>query len=156
MKYSSVIKYMVVVFAFFLLADAGLAKSAKGIAKRGDKLYHDEKYDEALQNYDEALAIKPDDPAINYNRAITLYRKGQFSEAEEAFLRSLASGEEKLEEEAVYNAGNSRYREGETAERTNPQNALKNYSQAVEYYKRAMEVEPDDMDAKYNYEYTLK
>jgi len=94
------------------------AASADRLVKKADKLSGEEKYAEALKEYDEALTLKPDDPVIQYNRAVTLYRKGDFTEAEDAFLRSLAAGEEDLEEKTVYNTGNSKYRTGGRGEST--------------------------------------
>lgn len=139
-----------------LMPDAAFAASAGSIARKADRLLSKDKYDEALAGYDQALAIKPDDPVIQYNRAVTLYRKGDFVGAEDAFLRSLVSGKEDLEEQTIYNSGNSKYRGAEGLEKGSPQSALKNYGEAVQYYKRAMEIDSDDMDAKHNYEYTLK
>ncbi len=140
----------------FLAANIAHAASAGSMAKKAGRFYREEKYDEALENYDQALSIKPDDPIIQYNRAVTLYRKDRFSDAEEAFLSSLAAGKEDIEERTVYNTGNSKYRIGEESEAGDPSSALQSYREAVQYYKRAMELAPDDSDAKYNYEYTLK
>ncbi len=132
------------------------AASAVREAKKAGCFYQEGKYDEALAGYDKALLIKPNDPGLHYNRAATLYRKGDFQSAGEAFLQSLAAGDERMEKKSVYNAGNSRYRMGETAEKADPGSALKNYTEAVQYYRRAMEWVPEDNDAKYNYEFTMK
>ncbi|MFH1553219.1 MAG: tetratricopeptide repeat protein [Candidatus Omnitrophota bacterium] len=145
-----------VVLIVVLFSSTAAAASATREIKKADRLYKEKKYNEALESYEKALSIRPDDPVVQYNQAVTLYRKGEFSGAEKAFLKALATGEEDLEEKTVYNAGNSKYRVGEGMEKGDIKSALKNYTEAVQYYKRAMELTPGDNDAKYNYEYTLK
>jgi Ca-activated chloride channel homolog len=127
-----------------------------GEARKADRLYEKGRYDEALESYDRALMLKPDEPAVLYNRAAALYRKGDFAGAVKAFLNSLAMGDERLEERAVYNAGNSEFRSGGAKEQSGPEDALKHYRKAAQYYKRAMEIDAADVDAKHNYEFTLK
>jgi len=134
----------------------GTASALPGEARKADRLYEEGRYDEALESYDRALSAKPNDPAVLYNRAAALYRKGDFAGAVKAFLNSLALGDERLEEKTVYNAGNSEYRAGGAKEKSGPEEALKHYRKAAEYYKRAMELDDTDVDAKHNYEFTLK
>ncbi|MFQ5952264.1 MAG: tetratricopeptide repeat protein [Candidatus Omnitrophota bacterium] len=150
--YKAVIIAITMTFMLSAVAWAGVS----GDARKANKLYKKEDYDKALEYYDRALSKKPDDQAIQYNRAAALYRKKKFGEAIKAFLNSLAGGEERLEEKTVYNVGNSEYRIGETMEKKDPPSAMANYKKALGYYKRAMELSVDDMDAKYNYEFTLK
>ncbi|MGB2661162.1 MAG: tetratricopeptide repeat protein [Candidatus Omnitrophota bacterium] len=133
-------------------AEAGVGRDVK----RANKLYQEEKYDEALGLYDKALKKEPNDQAIQYNRAAALYRKNEFAKSAEAFLRSLAGVDESIEEKAMYNVGNSEFRLGEGAEKQDPASAMSTYKKALEYYKRSMRVSPDDRDAKYNYEFTLQ
>jgi Ca-activated chloride channel family protein len=133
-------------------AEAGVGRDVK----KANKLYQEEKYGEALELYDKALSKKPGDQMIQYNRAAALYRGRKFAKAAEAFLRSLAGIDESLEENAMYNVGNSEYRLGEKTEKQDSPKALTNYKKALEYYKRSMRISPHDTDAKYNYEFTLQ
>ncbi len=149
--------YTLIIFtAIILLAGSDILCAASGSVKKGDKYYEKEEYDAALEEYDAALSKKPDDPVIQYNRAATFYRKGDFAKAIESFLKSFASEKKGLEESSAYNVGNSKYRIGEKVQKKDPKAALKDFGEALEYYKRSMEIDPDDMDAKINYEYTLK
>ncbi|MFH1847068.1 MAG: tetratricopeptide repeat protein [Candidatus Omnitrophota bacterium] len=132
------------------------AASAGREIKEANKFYQEGEYDKALEKYDEALEKKPDDSAIEYNRALTLYRKGLFNDAVNAFSKVLSSGDEKMEENLTYNAANSKYRNAEMLGKTDPGSAKKGYEESLEFYKRAMELNPSDSDAKYNYEFTLK
>ena len=152
------IKGKISLFLSLLLAvlpNTANAASASSEAKRAGKFYKEGKYDEALEKYDKALEIAPDDYRLHYNRGSALYRKGDFPGAEGSFLKSLATDEEGMEEKSIYNAGNSKYRAGEALEKTDPNSALKNYKEALQYYRRSIDAAPEDMDAKYNYEFTL-
>ncbi|MBU1784158.1 MAG: tetratricopeptide repeat protein [Candidatus Omnitrophica bacterium] len=143
--------------AAILASDPSLAgASAVSKARQGDRLYRGGKYAEALEKYNEASALKPDDQTIQYNRAAALYRNAEFEKAFDAFLASFSEDTGSLAEKAVYNAGNSKYREGEKKEARDPGSAMSDYKDALEFYKKAIEVSPEDEDAKVNYEYTLK
>jgi Ca-activated chloride channel homolog len=120
-----------------------------------ESLLREEKYDEALEKYEKALEKRPHDPLLEYNRAIILYHKGDMARAAEAFMRAGVLGEDEVERKAAYNVGNTKYRMGEFLTSKSPEMSIKGYNEALEYYKKAMELDPDDIDAKYNYEFTL-
>ncbi|MFC1548747.1 tetratricopeptide repeat protein, partial [Candidatus Omnitrophota bacterium] len=143
----------VMLFLVFVPGTA-MGASVKGIVKKADKLYKEGRYVEALQDYDQAFEKEPKDPVIQYNRAAALYRNNDFERSKRAFLESIATEKEDiaLEQKSVYNAGNSEFRIGERIEKKDPQIASKNYKEALEYFKRAMELSPEDKDAKFNYE----
>jgi len=145
----------VAAIAILLMNPAGEV-FASGEMKKGNRLYSEKKYEEALENYDLAISGKPEDAIAQYNRAAALYRMDKFTEAEVGFLNSLAMGADKIEEESAYNAANSKYRLGASMEGANSASAMENYKQASQFYKRAMELAPEDIDAKYNYEFLLK
>jgi Ca-activated chloride channel homolog len=123
---------------------------------RAEKFYNEEKYDEALEVYEGALKRKPEDPDLGYNRAVVLYRKGDFGASEEAFVRSALMGAKDLEVKASYNAGNAKYRIGEEMGTADLPGAIEKYTEALDYYKRVMDLDPDDLNAKYNYEFVEK
>ena len=142
---------LVLVLALFQAAPTAFAFTANSKAERS---YREEKYDDALEFYDKALEKKPADPDLGYNRAVVLYRKGEFEPSEEAFVYSAVSGGKTLEADATYNTGNAKYRIGETLEvGNNVQGAIHKYKEALDYYKRAIELDPADPDPKYNHEF---
>ncbi|MXY96707.1 MAG: tetratricopeptide repeat protein, partial [Gemmatimonadetes bacterium] len=109
---------------------------------RGNELYQQEKYDEALTAYDEALAEDGENPALHYNRGNALYRSEQYPSAVQAYVNAL-EGEAPVGGRARYNMGNSLYRMGLLKE-------------SIEAYKAGLRIEPDDVDMKYNLEYVMR
>ncbi len=141
---------LVLIAVLFFFCNESLAAGSRS---RASRLYLDERYEEALEEYERALERRPDDPELMYNKAVVLYRKGKFAEAEEAFIRSAVMSGRSLEAMAAYNAANAKFREGERLERSDPEGAMAKYAEALDYYKRAIDLDTHDLDAKYNYEF---
>ncbi len=106
---------------------------------RGNFLYREFKYEEALRFYLQALG-KKDLPEINYNIGCALYKLGRFSEAESAFEKFL---HQKEAFEGYFNLGNVYYQKGL-------------FEKAEQYYKKALRLNPSSLKAKINLELTLR
>ena len=148
-----------------LLLSAGLifsadrvcsAGSAAGNIKKGNQMYYQGKFDEALKCYNKARAEKPDSAIIDFNTGAALYRKKDYPKAADVFTKALAVENHDLEAKASYNMGNSKYRIGKSKVNTDLSNAVSLYKQALGYYKRAIELDTKNTDAKYNYEFVEK
>ena len=132
------------------------ASSVPGGVDEGNKLYEQGKYDEAVEKYSEARNESPDSDIVNFNLGAALYKKGQYREAIEAFTRALNTEDREIEEKAVYNMANSKYQLGSGQAEKDLNTAVALYREALDYYKRAMEIDEDDRDAKYNHELVEK
>jgi Ca-activated chloride channel family protein len=97
-------------------------------------------YDQALSGFVDQQVERPDDPAVALNLGSVHYQMRNFEEADRAFFEAALSTDESLREQALYNLGNSAFRQGRLEE-------------AVELYKAALEIDPDDEDAKFNLEF---
>jgi len=140
----------------FILAGVSFAASAPASVKEGNSLYRQGKYDEALKYYNEAELDITDSDVVNFDKGTALYRKGDYEKAIEAFTRALLSDDSDIEEKAAYNIGNSKYRSGMLKKNTDLASAVNLYRQALDYYKRAIELNQDNADAKYNHEFVEK
>ena len=109
--------------------------------QQGDFLYNEEKFDEALNLFVDAQIEAPENIKLKYNIASSHYKMKNYEEAVKGYLDVAAAAQDvKVEETALYNIGNAMYRQGKLQE-------------AVEYYKKAIELDPEDKDAQHNLEF---
>jgi len=128
-------------FGLFLFSVApASAESLYSKIRQGEQLYDEGKYDEALKEFLDAQVEKPEDILLKYNIGDTHYRMGDYEEAEKAFLGTAGSGDPVIEHKALYNLGNCCFRQGKLEE-------------AVVYYQRALELDSEDEDARFNLEF---
>lgn len=116
------------------------AQSGRKQIEDGNRLYAEEKYDEANNKYRDALIDNPESPIVNFNIGDVLYKKRNFEEALKSFEKATSADDILLQGKSYYNMGNSLYKMGEMPE-------------SIVMYKKALELNPNDEDAKYNLEY---
>lgn len=126
-----------------LIVSSAYAETPMGSVRAGNALYQEENYEEALKKYKAAQVESPEDERIMFNLGNVQYKLGQFEEAIKEYLRSSMGEEPGIKGQSHYNAGNALYRAGR----------LEN---AVNQYLRALEINPDDEDAKYNLEFVRR
>lgn len=98
--------------------------------------------------------VKAETAKQAYNKGIDLYKKLDYNKAVNNFLKSFNTKNKKLEQWTNYNLGNAHFEKGTKAQKSKNPTALKEYENALSFFRRAMELDPDDKDAKYNYEVT--
>ncbi len=131
--------------ALFVLALAlpSPARSESAAAKnnRANKLYHEQKYGEALQHYQDAQLDAPKSPQVHFNTGDALFQAQEFDQATEEYGKAISLGlpSKDLEAQAHYNLGNCFFKKDKFAE-------------AAAAYKRALSIRPDDRDFKFNLE----
>jgi Ca-activated chloride channel family protein len=99
----------------------------------------------AIRVYREALAKSPNDPALLANLGAALYRVNDFKGAEDAFARAQEASSRRpdVAARAGHGRGNALFRQ-------------ERYREALDAYRSALEARPDDADARFNYELTLR
>lgn len=117
-----------------------LAQSGRRQVTEGNRLYLEEKYDEANNKYRDALVNNPENPIIHFNIGNTHYKKKNFEESLKDFEKSLSVNEVLKQSQSYYNMGNSLYRMGKLPE-------------SILAYTQALKLDPNDQDAKYNLEF---
>ena len=105
----------------------------------GNERFAEGDFDNALAAYREAQIDDPEGQRVHYNIGDVLYRQGIHEEAGEQFEKARAGADRSVQAWAAYNQGNNYVR----------QNKL---TDAAESYQRALELNPGDMDAKFNLE----
>ena len=125
-----------------MVADAACAASLYDTVQSGNELYQAGKFDEALKTYVDGQIEHADDPNLKYNIASSHYKTKNYEEAVKGYLDVAATAKDvKLQEKSLYGSGNALFRQGKLEE-------------AIEYYKKALELDPNDHDAKHNLEFT--
>lgn len=119
------------------------ADDYRKLITEGNRLYEEGNYDEALNKYREAQIERPEAGEIQYNIGSTLYRQGAFKESAEIFPNATTTDDSRLEAHTYYNQGNAFFRQ-------------QDYPQAIEAYKQALKLNPEDEDAKFNLELARK
>lgn len=102
---------------------------------KGNKLYAEQKYPEAADAFEAAIALDPANWAYYLNLGLARKKAGQAAEAQAAFLKAaeLNPGSYSANKEA----GESLAVEGK-------------FDQAKPFYEKAAELSPDDPDGRYN------
>ena len=117
------------------------AASLHDAVSTGNRLFKQEKYDDALRTYVDAQVEHPEDPLLKYNIAASHYKMKNYDESLKMYQEVAATARDvALEQKAVYNAGNALFRLGRLEE-------------AVAWYTKALELDPKDADAQRNLEF---
>ncbi len=145
-----------VILFILLSAKQAFTDSAAGGVKEGNRLFKEEKLDEAIEKYSQAREESPDSDIVNFNLGTAQYKKGQYQEAINSFTNALQTDDKKLEAKATYNLANSKYKMGSLQTDSNLNGAASLYREALDYYKRSIELNGKDKDARYNHEIVEK
>lgn len=123
--------------------------------------YDKANYDRAQERYEDLLIDLPNSPYVFNNLGLSLLKNNQSNKAINNFkeatgglegLKLGKSRENKLKNKFYYNMGCALY---DAAEKSQDQQSQVNFQGAHDSFKRAIEADPKDLDAKYNYELTL-
>jgi Ca-activated chloride channel family protein len=110
--------------------------------------YRAGKYDAALNEYQQALQKKAEDPRLHYNAGTAAYREQKFDEAATHFGAALAAPDLKLQEQAYYNLGNTLFRMGDTL--PDPKKRQAAWEGSVKNFENTLKLNPQDTDAQFN------
>lgn len=117
----------------------------RSLVRKGNRQFARERYDLSADSYKRALESAPGNFEATYNLGNAMVRTEQYDKAEQlltaAAADSLRSAEDRAE--AYYNLGNAQF-------------AQQKLKEALASYRRSLELNPSDMEAKYNYAYTKK
>ena len=125
-----------------------------GDVERGNRLYREGRYVEAVGAYRAALEDGEDSPQLQYNLGTALLRLGRYEEAERHLQAALAAVEPELRQRILYNLGNRYLEQARSLQQQEAKPEL--LDAAVEAYRSALRIDPDDMAAKWNLELALR
>ncbi len=126
-------------------------ETPRSAMRKGLKLYRAGDYTNAVQALEKTALEFPD--IGNYNLGNAHYRNGDFEAAEHAYNEALRTTDLALQAKAYFNRGNALL--ARTTVMTGPEQiglAAELAFQAADMYEKTILLDPDDLDAKQNYE----
>lgn len=113
-------------------------------------------YKAAESQYEKASRQEPANEELLYNLGVAAYKNGNFDKSVDVLQRTLQSTDLGLQHETYYNLGNALYRKGQAMEKSEPDQTMEQWQQALKSYQGAMKLNEQDTDAKFNYEFVKK
>jgi Ca-activated chloride channel family protein len=147
----NLVSALVCILLFFSFSNADEVYSKN---QKANRLYKQGKYDEALKLYNDAALLSPSDPALKINKGSALYKLKDYDKAEESVNGALSSENKKIKADALYNMGNILFKEGEKLQKSGDPSANDKYKAALQNYIQALDIRPEDRDAKWNLQLT--
>jgi len=144
------------VLAFCLILALPCEAGKRGMVKKGRSNYEKENYLEALQEFEAALQEDQNSDILNFNAGTAAYKNEKYQEAVEYFSKALLGEDDALKKKAYYNLGNSLYGFGISKEEEDLQTAVASLEKGIGEYEKVIASDPEDEDAKNNYEYVKK
>lgn len=147
------IKYFVGILVWALLVSTARAETARNIVQKGNRLYSQGQYDEAIEKYDEAILAEPAAIEPKFNKADSLYRLDEIDEAETLYKQvATESKDMALVAKAKYNLGNGYFQKGNKQRESNLEDSLEDYKESVSYWRGVLDLEPSNEKAAKNIE----
>src|SRR3989441_2895797 len=133
-----------------------LSSFALGAAP-GIDAYRDGKFEDAYGQFQQTLKSHPESRAedkLQFDSGAAAYKLKDYNRALESFSQALLTRDTGLQSKGHYNLGNTLYQRGETEKSDDKK--LSDWTNALEHYVQTLKLEPQDKEAKENYDYVKK
>jgi Ca-activated chloride channel homolog len=114
----------------------------------GLEAYDREDYSGAEDQFSNQLKRLPESQALEFDLGAAAYKSGDYGKALEAFAKAVTSSDQPLREASEYNLGNTLYQRGAAQKDKDPK--IKEWKNALQHYDQALNIEPQNKDARYN------
>ncbi len=130
--------------ALLLLPAAAWGQKERADIRQGNRAYYESKYPEAEVGYKRALEKNVTSYEANFNLAGALYKQGRYDDAAATYGKLAQDGTDLQRQTATYyNLGNTYVKQ-------------RKLDEAIEAYKNALRLMPEDKEAKFNLAYAKK
>lgn len=123
-----------ILFIIFIIAFTGLFADDEGLNN-----YKNKKFEEAKKYYEQIITTKKNEAAVSLGLGASQYQLGDIPNAAKSFEDALKSTDTNIQDRAYYNLGNALY-------------SQQRMEESIAFYRKALELNPNDDDAKFNYE----
>lgn len=126
-------------------------------AAPGIDAYQQGKFEDAYSQFQQTLKLHPEsraDDKLQFDSGAAAYKLKDYNKALESFSQALLTPDTGLQSKDHYNLGNTLYQRGETQK--NDDKKLSDWTNALDHYQQTLKLEPQNREAKENYDYVKK
>jgi Ca-activated chloride channel family protein len=123
----------------------------------GLSAYHEGKFDQAYNEFQQTLQGHPQSRAedkLQFDSGAAAYKKRDYEKALELFSQALLSADIGLQAKGHYNLGNTLYQRGD--QQKSDEKKLTNWTNALGHYEQTLKIDPENKEAKENYEFVKR
>src|SRR5437867_4903470 len=126
-------------------------------AAPGIDAYRQGKFEDAYSQFQQTLKSHPETSAedkLQFDSGTAAYKLKDYSKALESFSQALLTRDTGLQSKGHYNLGNTLYQRGEN-EKTDDKK-LSDWTNALDHYEQTLKLDPQNKEAKDNYDYVKR
>jgi Ca-activated chloride channel homolog len=119
--------------------------------------YRSGKFEDAYGQFQQTLKTHPESRAedkLQFDSGAAAYKLKDYSKAMESFSQALLSRDIGLQSKGHYNLGNTLYQRGEAQKSDDKK--LSDWTNALDHYEQTLKLDPQNKEAKDNYDYVKK
>jgi Ca-activated chloride channel family protein len=123
----------------------------------GIDAYRHGNFEEAFNQFQQTLKTHPRSRAedkLQFDSGAAAYKLKDYNKALESFSQALLAKDTTLQAKSHYNLGNTLYQRGET--QNSDDKKLGDWTNALDHYEQTLKLNPQNKEAKDNYEYVKK
>jgi Ca-activated chloride channel family protein len=119
--------------------------------------YRSGKFEDAYGQFQQTLKAHPEsrsEDKLQFDSGAAAYKLKDYTKALESFSQALLSRDTGLQSKGHYNLGNTLYQRGETQKSDDKK--LSDWTNALDHYEQTLKFEPQNKQAKENYDYVKR
>ena len=123
----------------------------------GINAYQQGKFEDAYKEFQDTLKSHPQSHAedqLQFDSGTAAYKLKDYNKALESFSQALLTPDAALQTKGHYNLGNTLYQRGEMEKSDDKK--LSDWTNALDHYEQTLKLDPQNKEAKDNYEYVKK
>ena len=123
----------------------------------GVNAYQKGKFEDAYKEFQETLKSHPQSRAedeLQFDSGTAAYKLKDYNKALESFSQALLTPNTGLQSKGHYNLGNTLYQRGEIQK--NEEKKLSDWTNALDHYEQTLKLDPQNKEAKDNFEYVKR
>ena len=123
----------------------------------GVNAYQQGKFEDAYKEFQETLKSHPESRAedeLQFDSGTAAYKLKDYNKALESFSQALLTPDTGLQTKGHYNLGNTLYQRGEMQKSDDKK--LSDWTNALDHYEQTLKLDPQNKEAKENYEYVKR